>query len=160
MADLPGIAYLRTTRGAYPVLYPPSEPFPVGGSKVLRRTDADDVTLIGAGVTVHTSLAAADLLAAAARVIDAYSVKPIGAATLADAAEATGRLVIVEDHHPEGGLGEAVLSALEGRRTRDLQIEHLAVRVAAHSGSSSDLLDHAGLSATHIAASAIRLVGS
>ena len=163
MADLPGIAYLRTTRGAYPVLYPPSERFPVGGSKLLRRTDADDVTLIGAGVTVHASLAAGDRLAAdgiAARVIDAYSVKPIDAATIADAANATGRLVIVEDHHPEGGLGEAVLSALEGWRTHDVQIEHLAVRVAAHSGSTRDLLDYAGLSAAHIAESAIRLVGS
>jgi transketolase len=163
MADLPGIAYLRTTRGAYPVLYPPSEPFPVGGAKVLRSSDADDVTLIGAGVTVHTSLAAADLLAAdgiSARVIDAYSIKPIDATTIAEAANATGRVVIAEDHHAEGGLGEAVLSALEGRRERAIQVEHLAVRVAAHSGSTAELLDYAGLSARHIAAAANRLAGS
>jgi transketolase len=163
MAELPGIAYLRTTRGAYPVLYPPGEPFPIGGAKVLRHSDADDVTLIGAGVTVHTSLAAADLLAAdgiTARVIDAYSIKPIDATTIAEAANATGRVVIAEDHHPEGGLGEAILSAVDGQRERAIQVEHLAVRVAAHSGSTAELLDHAGLSARHIAAAANRLVGS
>jgi transketolase len=160
MADLPGIAYLRTTRGAYPVLYPPGEHFPVGGSKVLRHSDADEVTLIGAGVTVHTSLAAAELLAAdgiTARVIDVYSIKPIDATTIAAAANATGRVVVAEDSHPEGGLGEAVLSALEGRRERAIQVEHLAVRVAAHSGSTAELLDYAGLSARHIAAAAKRL---
>jgi transketolase len=116
------------------------------------------VTLIGAGVTVHTSLAAADLLATdgiAARVIDAYSIKPIDAATLAQAADTTGRLVIAEDHHPEGALGEAVLSALAGH---DVRIEHLAVRVAAHSGSPGELLDHASLSAVKIADAVRRMI--
>jgi transketolase len=161
MADLPGIAYLRTTRGAYPVLYPSDETFPIGGAKVLRKTAADDVTLIGAGVTVHTSLDAAELLAAdgiAARVIDAYSIKPIDAVTVAGAANATGRIVIAEGHHPEGGLGEALLSALERRRQRPLAVEHLAVRVAAHSGAPAELLEHAGLSAARIAAAARCLV--
>ncbi|MGH3154572.1 MAG: transketolase, partial [Streptosporangiaceae bacterium] len=116
MADLEGISYLRTTRGAYPVLYDAGESFPVGGSKVLRSSDRDEVTLIGAGVTLHECLAAADQLAEmsiSARVIDLYSVKPVDVDTLTAAAAATGgRLVIAEDHHPEGGLGAAVLDAL------------------------------------------------
>ena len=104
MAGTPGIVYLRTTRGAWPVLYPTGENFPVGGSKVLRAASGDEVTLIGAGVTVHQCLRAADDLAAGgitARVIDLYSVKPVDRATLADATAATGgRLVIAEDHYP------------------------------------------------------------
>src|SRR4029077_21109956 len=109
MADLDGISYMRTTRGAYPVLYDAAETFPVGGAKVLRSAGDDQVTLIGAGVTLHECLAAADLLAEdgiSARVIDLYSVKPVDTETLTAAAAATsGRLVLVEDHHPEGGLG-------------------------------------------------------
>src|SRR6185369_633209 len=102
MADLPGVSYLRTTRGAYPVLYGPDEPFAPGGSKVLRRSDSDIVTLIGAGVTLHESLAAVDALATegvSARVIDLYSVKPVDAATVLEAVRATGgRIVVAEDH--------------------------------------------------------------
>src|SRR5215469_4908460 len=93
MADLEGVSYIRTTRGAYPVLYPAGESFPVGGAKVVRGSDADQVTLIGAGVTLHECLAAYDLLAAddiRARVIDLYCVKPIDARTLTAAAAATG----------------------------------------------------------------------
>jgi transketolase len=102
MATTQGISYLRTTRGAYPGLYPAAETFPVGGSKVLRS--GDDVTLVGAGVTLHACLRAADILreeAIHARVIDCYSIKPIDTATLTAAADATsGRIVIAEDHHP------------------------------------------------------------
>lgn len=119
MATEPGISYLRTTRGAYPVLYDSDETFPVGGSKVLRSSDHDDVTLVGAGVTLHACLAAAADLAhdgIAARVIDCYSIKPIDVATLREAATATGgRLVVAEDHHPEGGLGESPAKALNDR---------------------------------------------
>src|SRR4029079_14251351 len=88
MADLPGISYLRTTRGAYPTLYGEGERFPVGGAKVLRQSEGDRVALIGAGVTLHECLHAADLLspeAIAVRVIDCYSVKPIDISTLAAA---------------------------------------------------------------------------
>jgi len=127
MADLSGVSYLRTTRGAYPVLYGPDEPFAPGGSKVLRRSDADTVTLIGAGVTLHHSLEAADTLAAegiAARVIDLYSLKPVDAATLADAARATGgRLVITEDHYAEGGLAGAVLEALALKKVKNMKYD-------------------------------------
>src|SRR3712207_1111016 len=115
MADMEGphIAYLRTTRSATPVLYGPDESFPVGGAKVVRRSDEDQVALVGAGITVHEALKAADALAEegiSARVSDAYSVKPIDAATLTEAArDCEGRLVVAEDHWPEGGLGDAVL---------------------------------------------------
>lgn len=156
-ADRPGISYLRTTRGAYPVLYADKEEFPIGGAKVLRSGPADVVTLVGAGVTVHESLAAADLLAAdgiAARVIDCYSVKPIDQATLVAACNATGgRVVVTEDHYPAGGLGEAVLSALSEARLNP-RSAHLAVRGLSQSGTAAELLDAAGISADHIAKAA------
>ncbi|MFI6728873.1 transketolase [Streptomyces atratus] len=152
MAYLDGISYLRTTRGAYPVLYTPDETFPVGGSKTLRASDNDKVTLIGAGVTLHECLAAADRLAAEnipVRVVDLYSVKPLDLDTLARAAQATGALVVVEDHHPEGGMGEAVLSALAAQRLAPAVV-HLAVRNLPGSGTPAELLDNAGISRTHI----------
>jgi transketolase len=158
MADLDGVSYLRTTRGAYPVLYDQGEQFPVGGAKVLRSSDADQVTLIGAGVTVHECLAAADQLRAdgiGARVIDMYSVKPADASTLTAAAAATkGRIVVAEDHHPEGGLGSAVLEALTGAGRAELSVAHLAVREMPGSGTGAELLDAAGIDAVHIAAAA------
>jgi transketolase len=163
MADLEGISYLRTTRGGYPVLYDAGEPFEVGGSKVLRSSGEDQVTLVGAGITLHECLAAADRLreeGIRARVIDLYSVKPADAATLSAAAEATGgRLVVAEDHHPEGGLGSAVLDALTGAGRTELSVAHLAVRVMPGSGSTPELLDEAGIDAAHIADAARRLVG-
>jgi transketolase len=163
MADLTGIVYMRTTRGAYPVLYEAAEAFPVGGSKVLRQADDDQVTLIGAGVTLHACLAAADQLkeeGISARVIDLYSVKPVDTATLTAAAAATGgRLVLVEDHHPEGGLGSAVIDALTGAGRTELAVAHLAVREMPGSGTSAELLDAAGISAGHITAAARQLLG-
>jgi transketolase len=104
MARTPGISYLRTTRGGYPGLYPAGDKFPVGGSKVLRSGENDQVALVGAGVTLHEALRAAEILQGegiAVRVIDCYSVKPVDAGTLTAAAEATGgRIVVAEDHHP------------------------------------------------------------
>ncbi|GAA3030241.1 hypothetical protein GCM10020000_03630 [Streptomyces olivoverticillatus] len=161
MADLSGISYLRTTRGAYPVLYPPEETFPVGSSKTLRRGDEDAVSLIGAGVTLHECLAAADELAADgihARVIDLYSVKPLDTETLAQAARETGALVVAEDHHPEGGLGEAVQSALATRGLAPA-LAHLAVARLPGSGTSAELLDDAGISRTHIVRAARSVAG-
>jgi len=163
MADLDGISYMRTTRGAYPVLYAAGETFPVGGAKVLRASDDDQVTLIGAGVTLHACLDAADQLrdeGISARVIDAYSVKPIDTETLAAAAAVTGgRLVVAEDHHPEGGLGSAVVDALTGAGRVDLTVRHLAVSELPGSGTSEELLDAAGISARHITAAARSLAG-
>ena len=166
MADLDGISYLRTTRGAYPVLYGPDEQFAVGGSKVLRSSDADAVTLVGAGVTLHNCLEAAELLAEsgiAARVIDLYSVKPVDAGTLVAAVRATeGRIVVAEDHYAEGGLGsavqEALVAALRDEPSLPLRLQHLAVRSLPGSGSSAELLDAAGISARHIAAAARELL--
>jgi transketolase len=163
MADLTGVAYMRTTRGAYPVLYDATESFRVGGSKVLRGGNYDQVALIGAGVTLHACLAAADQLkdeGISARVIDLYSVKPIDTDTLvAAAAAARGRLVVAEDHHPEGGLGSAVVDALTRAGRTELAIAHLAVAEMPGSGTSEELLDAAGISAGHIAAAARRLLG-
>jgi transketolase len=163
MADRAGISYMRTTRGAYPVLYDAAETFPIGGSKVLRQADDDQVTLIGAGVTLHACVAAADQLkeeGISARVIDLYSVKPVDTDTLTAAASTTGgRLVLVEDHHPEGGLGSAVIDALTGDGRIELTVAHLAVREMPGSGTSAELLDAAGISAEHIAAAARQLLG-
>lgn len=161
MASREGICYLRTTRGAYPVLYRSGEEFPIGGAKVLRSSAHDEVCLVGAGVTLHQCLqAAADLAndGISARVLDAYSVKPIAASTLLAASEATGgRLVVAEDHRPEGGLGAAVALALSaaGASTR---IAHLAVRVLPTSGTSAEQLDFAGISARRIEAAARTLL--
>ena len=164
MAATPGISYIRTTRGSYPGLYPAGEAFPIGGSKVLRTGEHDDVTLIGAGVTLHECLRAADILhqeGIGARVIDCYCVKPIDTATIAAAAQATGgRIVIAEDHHPEGGLGSAVTAALLAAGQRDLSVAHLAVREMPGSGTGQELLAWAGIDAGHIAPAARRLARS
>lgn len=158
MADTGGVTYLRTTRGAYPVLYDSEEKFPIGGCKLHGSGPNDVVTLIGAGVTLHECLAAAKKLAEegiAARVIDLYSVKPIDAETLQTACEATnGRLVIAEDHYPQGGLGAAVLEALAGMATPKLRVKLLAVNGLPGSGTPAELLDAAGISSTHIVAAA------
>lgn len=153
MADLEGISYIRTTRGAYPVLYDNDEVFPVGGSKVVRKSPGDQVTLVGAGITLHESLRAAEMLASeniSARVIDLYSVKPVDVETLIEALLATeGRIVVTEDHYFEGGLGEAVISAIAGKGI-DLKIRHLAVTGLSCSGTADELLHYAHISADDI----------
>ena len=159
MADLDGISFMRTTRGNTAVIYGPDEEFPVGGSKVVR--EGDDVTIIGAGITLHEALKAADALAAedvSARVIDLYSVKPIDAEGLKQAAQATdGRVLVVEDHWPEGGLGEAVLAALAGE---ELRFAHLAVREMPGSGKPEELLAAAKIDANAIVEAARKLVSA
>jgi Transketolase len=150
LADISGISYLRTTRNATPVIYRPGESFPVGGSRVLRGTDHDAITIVAAGITVHEALAAADALAGdgiAARVIDAYSVKPIDAATIREAAARTGRVITVEDHWAEGGLGDAVLDALADT---DAKVVKLAVRHMPGSATSREQLQDAGIDRTCI----------
>ena len=157
MADLDGISYLRTTRADLPVVYGPDEEFPVGGSKTLRSTDEDDVTIVAAGITVHEALKAADALAddgIRARVLDCYSVKPLDLETLR-AIETP--IVTVEDHWPEGGLGDAVAGALADAEERP-RIVRLAVQGMPHSGKPAQLLEAAGIDATHIAETARGLV--
>jgi len=158
MADLDGIIYLRTHRGALPVVYGPDEEFEVGGSRVLR--EGDDVTLVGGGVTLHEALRAAERLAGEgieARVIDLYSVKPVDAETLVRAAAETAAIVTVEDHWPEGGLGDAVLDALADSGEH-FRVRKLAVRTMPGSGSPDELLHEAGIDAEEIAAAARQLV--
>jgi transketolase len=164
MARTPGVSYMRTTRGGYPGLYPAGEKFPIGGSKLARSGGNDQVTLVGAGVTLHEALHAADILQGegiAARVIDCYSIKPVDAEALVAAAEATsGRIVVAEDHHPEGGLGSAVADALLAAGQQNLHLTHLAVREMPGSGTGEELLAWAGIDADHIAAAARKLVGA
>jgi transketolase len=159
MAETNGIVYMRTTRGAYPTIYGPNETFKVGGAKVLRQSAKDKVTLIGAGVTLHACLAAAETLGAKkvqARVIDLYSVKPVDVKTLKEAARVTkGRFVIVEDHYPEGGLAAAVLEALADAPPR---VAHLAVRDLPGSGKPEELMNAAGISARHVVAAAAKML--
>jgi transketolase len=163
MADTDGISYLRTLRPATPVLYSPDEEFPIGGSRILRSSDEDEVALIAVGITVHEALKAADALAQegiSARVIDAYSVKPLDEGTLRAAAEATGgRLLTVEDHWPEGGLGDAVAGALADS-DEPPRVVKLAVRGMPRSGKPEELLAEAGIDAARIAAAARELVAS
>jgi transketolase len=162
MADMQGISFLRTLRPSTPVIYGPDEAFPIGGSKVVRSSDDDQVTVVAAGITVHNASEACDELqreGVSVRLIDAYSVKPIDADTLREAARATGgRVVVAEDHWPEGGLGEAVLSAFSEVGTEGLHFEHLAVNIMPGSGSPDELMDAAGISASHIADAARRLL--
>ncbi|MFD4969560.1 transketolase [Streptomyces sp. NPDC058424] len=160
MADLDGVRYLRTSRGASPVVYGPEEDFPVGGSKVLRSSARDRLTVVAAGVTLHEALAAADALGQdgiAVRVIDLYSVKPVDRDTLREAAEDTGCLLTVEDHHAEGGIGDAVLDAFTDGRPVP-RLVRLAVREMPGSASPAEQLHAAGIDAESIAAAARLMV--
>jgi transketolase len=156
MREHRGVSYLRTTRGATPVLYEPGEAFEIGGSRVVRSSEEDAVTLIGAGITLHECLAAADELAASgvsARVIDLYSVKPVDADTLLAAAAETRALVTVEDHWPEGGIGETVAGVV-AESGASIPVVRLAVSGRPGSGPPKDLLSAAGIDAGHIVSAA------
>jgi transketolase len=164
MADRAGITYLRTTREKTAIIYDKGESFPIGGSKVVRGgSNKDRATIVAAGITVHEALKAVDVLAhedIPVRVIDLYTVKPVDADALADAARATGgRVVVVEDHWVEGGIGDAVLAALADRGVRDLHYRHLAVRKMPGSGKPAEMLDDAGISTVHIVRAVKALLG-
>jgi transketolase len=150
MAQRPGMGYMRTSRPKTPVIYGVDEKFPIGGSKILRQSDKDVATVVGAGVTVFEALRAYDTLMAegiAIRVIDAYSVQPIDAETLIAAAKATGAMITVEDHYPAGGIGDAVSEAIA---LTGVGVRRLAVREVPRSGQPDELLDRYGISARHI----------
>jgi transketolase len=154
MCDLPGISYVRTTREATAAIYGADEEFPIGGSKTVRTSDADVVALVGAGVTLGECLAAAETLAGegiAARVIDAYSVKPIDGDTMRRALEDTGLLVVVEDHRVEGGIGDAVLDSLAEGGPLAGTVVKLAVRDMPGSGTAAEMRGWAGIDAAGIA---------
>jgi transketolase len=155
MARRAGINYLRTSRPKMPILYSKDEKFPVPGFKVLRQSAQDKATVIGAGVTLHEALKAADQLKSqgiAIRVIDLYCVKPLDGKAIAEQINATaGRLITAEDHWPEGGLGEAVLTALAGVGVAPSKFKLVAVTRMPHSGKPEELVDAFGISARHIA---------
>ncbi|MFF7177865.1 transketolase [Streptomyces sp. NPDC008121] len=161
MADLDGVRYLRTSRGKTPVLYDPDEEFPVGGSKVLRSHGEDDrATIVAAGVTVHEALRAADRLeerGVPVRVIDLYSVKPVDKATLDQAAGTTGCVLTVEDHRPEGGIGDAVAEAFSNGHGDMPRLARLAVRSMPTSATPEEQLHDAGIDADAIV-SAVELM--
>ncbi|MBI4472525.1 MAG: transketolase [Acidobacteria bacterium] len=146
-----GIVYIRTTRPKTGLLYSNEERFPIGGSKILRKSDKDRVTVVAAGITVHEAMKAASVLESegiSIRVIDAYSIKPLDERTIvASAKETNARVIVVEDHYAEGGLGDAVLNAVGSYA----QVTKLAVREIPRSGPSGALLDKYGISSKHIA---------
>jgi transketolase len=145
-----GPAYMRTTRPKLPVLYGPDEEFPIGGSKVLRQSDSDKATLVAAGVTLYEALKAYDTLKAEGinvRVIDLYSLQPVDEATLIAAGKATKVIVTVEDHYAAGGIGDAVDGAVS---PSSIPVHRLAVREIPRSGKPEELLEHFGISASHI----------
>jgi transketolase len=136
-----GIAYIRTTRMATPILYEADEPFPIGASKVLKQSDSDAATVIAAGVTVHEALEAWKMLqeiGVSIRVIDLYSVKPVDVETLKRAAAETDHLITVEDHSAQGGIADAVREALT---LEGVRLHSLAVRKKPMSGKPRELLD-------------------
>src|SRR3989344_719517 len=149
MAEHFGIVYMRTTRAATPVIYDKKESFVIGGSKVLRQSKKDVATIIAAGITLFEALKAYEELKKKnifVRVIDLYSVKPVDKKTLLKAAKETERIIVVEDHYAEGGMGSAVLEALEGK----FPVEIMAVRKIPKSGTPQELLDYEGISAKSI----------
>ncbi len=155
-----GIGYIRTSRPKTPVIYDASEEFPIGGSKVVRQSDNDKATVVGAGVTLFEALKAADALAErgiAIAVVDCYSVKPLDRDGLLAAARRTrDTLITVEDHWMEGGIGDAVAGELSAEGVR---VHKLAVSSLPHSGTAEELLDRHGISARHIVETVERLIG-
>ncbi|MGI8921896.1 MAG: transketolase [Solirubrobacteraceae bacterium] len=162
MAVAPGISYMRTTRGSTPVLYGPEDSFEIGGSRILRTSASDELAIIAAGITVPEALAAADRLAEegiAVRVIDLYSVKPVDVETVRAAAAETGGIVTVEDHWPEGGVGDAVLDALSATREQ-CGVRKLAVTHLPGSGTSQELMHEVQIDADAIVAAARELAAA
>jgi transketolase len=152
MANRNGISYLRTLRGKTAVRTMPEEEIRIGGSRVVRTSEADTLTIVACGITVAEAERAADVLAdegIRARVIDCYSIKPIDADALRDAARDTRAVITVEDHWPEGGLGDAVLEVLAEQPTA-VTFRRLAVREMPTSGTPEELLASAGIDAAAI----------
>nr|XP_056712135.1 transketolase-like protein 1 [Euleptes europaea] len=153
-ANTKGICFIRTSRPETAIIYSQDEKFAIGKAKVVRKSNSDKVTVIGAGVTLHEALAAADELAKEGihiRVIDPFTIKPLDAETIISNAKATGgRIITVEDHYREGGIGEAVAAAVSGEP--GLLVQSLAVSGVPRSGKPAELLDLFGISAKKIVA--------
>jgi len=153
-----GIVYLRTTRNNTPVIYKQEEHFPIGKCKILRRSNSDVVTVVTAGITLHQALAAYEELTKKntfIRVVDLYSIKPIDIKTLRQCATETKAIITVEDHYPEGGIGEAVRSALSNST---VPIVSLAVSKKPKSGTSQELLDYECISKQAIIAKVLEIL--
>ncbi|XP_033214936.1 transketolase-like protein 2 isoform X2 [Belonocnema kinseyi] len=153
-ANTKGVCFIRTSRPNTAVIYENEEPFAVGKSKIVWKSAKDEVLVIGAGVTLHEALAAAAELGKAGihiRVMDLFTIKPIDKdAIISNAKEVGGRIITVEDHYPEGGLGEAVLSAVSS--VRDIVLKKLAVPEVPRSGPPNSLLNAYGISTRKIVA--------
>ncbi|MFH1683242.1 MAG: transketolase [Candidatus Woesearchaeota archaeon] len=150
IAEHKGICYLRTLRPKTAVLYKNGEKFPLGGSKVLKKSGNDKVTVFATGITVHEALKAYDLLkkeGVAIQIVDCYSLHPVDKKGFNKAIERTaGKAVVVEDHYPAGGLGEAVKSVIKGKN----RIKHLCIKELPRSGSAEELMEKYGISANWI----------
>jgi transketolase len=159
MAQHKGVTFLRTSRPKTPVIYGNDEQFPIGGAKIRKQGGSDKITVVGAGVTLFEALKAAEALALdgiGITVIDAYSIKPLGRDVIKAAAQKTNNLVLtVEDHYPEGGLGDAVA----GELSRDgIKVHKLAIRQLPHSGKAEELLAKYGIDAAGIVQTVKKLI--
>jgi len=151
-ANTRGICFLRLSRPSLPVFYDNDEPFQIGKAKICRKSDNDKVLVIAAGVTLYEAFTAADELAKQGtnvRVMDPFTIKPIDVQAIQEnAAQCGGRIVTVEDHYPEGGIGDAVLAAVA--TCRNVVVKKLAVNGVPRSGPPTQLLEKFGISASHI----------
>lgn len=158
-ANIKGMVYVRAGRPKSPIVYGPDEQFPIGGSKLLRQSANDALTIVAAGVTLFEALKAYDKLKASGisvRIIDLYSIVPIDRATLLESGSAThGRILTVEDHYAHGGLGDAVSAAVGAEGIR---VHKLAVRAIPHSGKPNELIDHYGIGARSIVEAAQHII--
>jgi transketolase len=176
-ANYAGAVYIRTSRPNFPILYKNDEVFQIGQAKVERinlveqnicfffkiivESSNDICTIVAAGVTLHEAVKASEKLKTAGkaiRVIDAFTVKPIDRDTILKSVNATqNRLIVVEDHYFEGGLGEAVMAALADQT--NITIAHLAIPEVARSGKAAELLSKYGIDAQHIVNAVEKLSG-
>jgi len=151
-ANYHGIVFIRTSRPNTSILYDNEEPFQIGKSKIVKKSSSDECLVIGAGVTLHEALAAADTLSGQGkniRVMDIFSVKPIDKdAIISNAKECAGKVIVVEDHYAQGGVGEAVAGAIAD--SVGIRMRHLCVRDVPRSGPPAVLLDMFGISAKSI----------
>lgn len=146
-----GLSYLRLTREKTPVIYNESDTFTIGGSRVLRSSEKDEAVIIAAGITLHEAIKAYEQLqqkGISVSVIDAYSVKPIDAKTIRAYAEKAKHVIVVEDHYPVGGLGDAVMAVLNG--LEGIKFDHLAVSKIPRSGEPHELLHFEAIDAEAI----------
>ncbi|KAL1021397.1 hypothetical protein UPYG_G00012780 [Umbra pygmaea] len=161
-ANTKGVCFIRTSRPENTVLYNSNEEFHVGQAKVVYKTSDDHVTVIGAGVTLHEALAAAEILKKERiniRVIDPFTIKPLDSKSIVEHAKATrGRIIIVEDHYYEGGLGEAVCSAVVNET--GFNVHRMAVAHVPRSGKPTELLKIFGIDRDAIAQAVRKMLSS